>query len=339
MKKKGYNHNVPGMRHRRKGGQEPGDDGLDRSTPQTLPSLADAWQDRLEERNYSPRTVQMHKWALQSFLKWAQERDLTAPPEITRTHLESYQRWLFRYRQANGKPLAAGTQRQRLGALRRFFAHLTRSGHIPANPAADLELPRLSHPKLPKGLPRDELLALLALPEVSDPLGIRDRAILELFYATGIRRAELARLDLPDLDPNAATLHIRQGKGGKSRLVPVGKTALHWLDKYLTETRPRLVLDPAEQALFLSGYGERISTGHLGNWMKKTLKAAGINRPGCCHLLRHTCATHMLEGGADTRFIQQLLGHASLETTAIYTQVAITALQEAYNRTHPSAQG
>ena len=336
--KKGIN-NVPGMRHRRRGGQKSAEgDGLDRSAPDTLASLTDEWLSRLEERNYSPRTLEMHRWALKTFLQWAQDRDLTKPGAVTRPHLESFQGWLHRYRQANGKPLGVSTQRQRLGALKRLFAHLTKQNHIPANPAADLDLPRKPHQQLPKGLSRQELAAVLNVPDIRDPLGIRDRAILETLYATAARRSELVKLDLTDLDAEGGTMHIRQGKGGKSRLVPVARNALQWLGRYLDETRPRLVLDNTEQALFLSGYGERLSAVYLGNWVAKTVKQSEIGKTGSCHLMRHSCATHMLENGADIRLIQQLLGHSSLDTTSIYTEVAITHLKEVYNRTHPAAK-
>lgn len=327
------------MRGRRKGGlEDPETDGLDRSSPGTLACLTDDWLSHMEQRNYAARTLEKYRWSMRVFTTWAEERDLTKPESITRPHLESYQRWLYRYRKKNGQPLGVTTQRARLGAVQTFFAHLCKNNHLPANPAADLDLPRKSHRQLPKGLSREELTILLHAPDIRDPLGIRDRAILETLYATAARRSELVNLDLRDLDLQGGTVHIREGKGGKSRLVPVGGSALHWLERYLDETRPRLVLDTAEQALFLSGYGERISPGYLGNWVSRTIKAAGIGRRGGCHLLRHSCATHMLENGADIRLIQQLLGHASLDTTSIYTEVAIRHLKEVYNRTHPAAK-
>lgn len=330
--------NIPGMRHRRKGGQEASkDDGFDRSRPDTLASLIDQWQERLAQRNYSPRTLQAHKWALRAFLQWAEDRDLRNPADITKPILEGFQRWLYHYRQDNGKPLGVGTQRSRLGALQRFFAHLCKTNHLQANPAADLELPRKQRRKLPKGLSREEIATVLDLPDVRDPLGIRDRAMLETLYATAIRRSELVNLDMSDLDREGRTLHIRHGKGDKDRVVPVGERALQWLTAYLEHTRPRLVMDAAEPALFLSGYGERMSATYLGNWVRKTIEAARVSRVGSCHLFRHSCATHMLENGCDSRLIQQMLGHASAETTAIYTQVSITALRDAYARSHPSA--
>jgi len=327
------------LRGKRKGGTQAEDDGFDRSNPGTLASLADRWEAYLEERNYSPRTLNGHKWSLRNFLIWTNDRSLADPAEITKPILESYQRHLFKHRQTNGQPLAVSTQRNHLGTLQRFFAWLARHNHILANPAADLDLPRKPHRRLPKGLPTDELQTLLAIPDTRDPLGIRDRAILELLYASGTRRRELAKLQLADLDPQARTLHIHEAKGGKQRLVPVGQTALHWLQKYLLKTRPRLALDATEQTLFLTGYGEAFSPGSLGNLVKKMMKQAGINRSGSCHLMRHTAATHMLENGADIRLIQQYLGHAKLDTTSIYTEVAITHLQAVYQKTHPSATG
>ncbi len=320
-----------------KGGKTAEADNFDRSSPDTLASLVDRYKEKLDLLGYSKRTIEGHHWTLRSFLKWAHQRSLADPKAITKLHLESYQRWLHRYRKPNNKPLAISTQKQRLGAIQRLFAWLTRESHILANPASELELPRLPHRHLPKGLSQEELQSLLNLPDTTDPLGIRDRAILETFYATAIRRSELIHLDISDLDLNAQTLDVRQGKGSKSRLLPIGKNALYWLDKYLLTTRPKLQLNDTEGALFISGYGDRITSGYLGNWMRKMLTEAGINRAGGCHLLRHTCATHMLEGGADIRYIQQMLGHTSLDTTSIYTQVAITQLQQIYNETHPSA--
>lgn len=329
--------NIPGMRHRRRGGQQAAEDGFDRSHPDTLASLIDVWQQGLAQRNYSPRTLEAHKWALRAFLQWAEERDLRNPADITKPILEGFQRWLYHYRQQNGKALAVGTQRSRLGALQRFFAHLCKTNHLAANPAADLDLPRKQRRKLPRGLSHEEVSAVLAMPDTTDALGIRDRAMLETFYATGIRRSELVNLDLGDLDAEGKTLHIRQGKGDKDRVVPVGERALRWIESYLEHTRPRLQMDAGEPALFLSGYGKRLSAAYVGNWVRRTVEAARVSRVGSCHLFRHSCATHMLENGCDSRLIQQLLGHASADTTAIYTQVSIAALRDAYRRSHPSA--
>ena len=320
-----------------RGGQEKPEDGFDRSKPDTLASLVDAWLLRLKERNYSERTLQMNQGALRQFLGWAEERDLRKPEQFTKVHLESFQSYLWRWQKANGEPLGISTQRQRLGAIQRLFSHLCKTNHILANPASELELPRKKQRQLPKGLNQQELKDLMNVPDVSDPLGVRERAMLETLYATAVRRSELINLDVEDVDLIARTVHVREGKGGKNRLVPIGQRAVDWLQKYLQKTRPQLMVESTEKALFISGYGERLSSGYLGNWMKKTLRSAGIEKHGCCHLLRHSCATHMLENGADIRLIQQFLGHERLDTTSIYTQVAITHLQEIYKQTHPSA--
>ena len=171
----------------------------------------------------------------------------------------------------------------------------------------------------------------------ADPLGVRDRAMLELFYSCGLRRAELCRLELTDLNPERRTLTIRRGKGKKDRVVPVGARAVAWLERYLKEVRPRLCLDTRTPALFLTGYGDAFNPDVVSRMTADWMKAAGLK--GSCHLLRHTCATHMLEGGADIRYIQQLLGHEKLETTAIYAEVTIRQLQEVHARCHPSARG
>lgn len=319
----------------KKGGYEAAPDGFDRSKADTLASLIDEWFLRLEERNYSKRSVDGHKWALRTFVGWAEERDLRKPGQITKPILESYQRWLFRYRQKNGQPLGVGTQRSRLGAIQRFFAWLCRENRLAANPAADLELPRKQHRSLPKALSREEIAAVMSVPDISDPLGIRDRAILETLYATALRRREIAELDVEDLDLGRGVI-ICKGKGGKYRAVPIGQGATPWLKRYLEEVRPLLLVSVQEHAFFLTGYGERFNPNYIGNWVKRTLKKVGIDRPGSCHLLRHSCATHMHENGADIRFIQQMLGHARLDTTQIYTEVNIEHLKEVHARTHPS---
>jgi integrase/recombinase XerD len=334
-KKKGY-HNVPGMRNRRKGGRtETTPDGFDRSAPDTLASLADSWLDRLEERAYSKRTLDKTRWCLRDFLGWCQDRDLIDPATITKPILESYQRHLFHYRQKNGKPLGVTTQRDRLGALQRFFRWLCKENHLPANPAADLELPRKPAKTLPKALSADEIAALMATADTSDVLGIRDRCMLEFLYSSGLRRSELTGLDIDDVDPHRGLVTVRKGKGGKSRVLPLGDVAEHWFERYRDEARPRLELDTNERALFLSGYGTRLNPNYVGNWVKRTMTGVGIEKPGSCHLLRHSCATHMHDNGADIRFIQILLGHASLETTQIYTEVSIEKLRDVHARTHP----
>ena len=322
----------------KRGGQGAVRPDLDRSAPDSLALWLEVYLDSLRARNYSENTVLDRAHSIHLFLSWTAERDLTRAGQITRPILETFQRWLWRYTKPNGQRLGWSTQRGRLTTLKDWFRWLTRQNVILHNPASELELPRPEKRLPQEALSLAEITRLLAIPDVTDPLGVRDRAMLELFYSTGLRRAELCRLDLADLNTERRTLHVRQGKGKKDRIVPVGGRALAWLERYLKEVRPRLCLDTRTQTLFLTGYGAAFNPDVLSRMVAGWLKQAGLKRRSCCHLLRHSCATHMLENGADIRFIQQLLGHAKLDTTAIYTEVSIKQLQEVHARCHPSAK-
>jgi len=324
------------LRGREQGkGREAKPDGLDRSDSESLAVLADAFLLALEVKNYSARTLDTLRYALTLFLQWCQERELKRPETITKPILESYQRHLWNHRKKDSKPLSAGTQIGRLTAVRQLFKWLCKENHLPADPAAHLEMPRAEH-RLPKDtLSETEVSAVLNIPNITDPLGIRDRAMLELLYSTALRRTELARLELRDLNSDRKTLFVRKGKGSKDRIVPVGVRALEWVSRYLEGTRPLLQIDMAEQALFLTGYGRGFSPNSLGNLVTNAVRKA-LGKRGSCHLFRHACATHMFERGADTRIIQQLLGHSKLETTQIYTEVSIKLLQDVHERTHPT---
>ncbi len=319
------------------GGRTAQGDGLDRSRADGLACLMDGYLERLAVKHQSPRTIDTRRFALVLFVKWCQERELVTPQQITRPILEGYQRHLWRHRTKDDKPLAVGTQIGRLAAVRGLFKWLCRENWLSADPAAHLEMPKEEH-RLPSDtLSESEVGTILAAPDVGDLLGVRDRAMLELLYSTGIRRTELARLQLRDLHRERKTLHVA-GKGNKERIVPVGVRALAWLERYLATVRPLLAIHADEQALFLTGYGRGFSANSLGNLIKQHIEKAHPGRSGNCHLLRHACATHMLEHGADVRIIQQLLGHSKLETTQVYTEVSIRLLQDVHARTHPASQ-
>jgi integrase/recombinase XerD len=167
---------------------------------------------------------------------------------------------------------------------------------------------------------------------------VRDRAIVETLYSTGMRRGELSGLDLYDVDFDRGWVTIRQGKGAKDRVVPIGSRALAWIRKYLDEIRPELVLRADEPVLFLSTTGERIPATSLTLLVRRLFVAAGVTKKGSCHLFRHAMATLMLERGADIRYIQEILGHSTLETTQAYTKVSIQKLKEIHEATHPGAR-
>lgn len=302
----------------------------------SLPTCAADFLEHETARNFSPRTVQMHDFHLARFIVFCEERGITSVHDVTRPVVVRFQRFLFYYRSKRGRPLGVSSQSQALGAVRQMFRYLTRATVVYANPAADLELPRREQ-KLPKHtLTIDEVEKILAGIDAKNPMAIRDRAILETLYSTGMRRVELCCLKVFDLDEDRGILIIRQGKGKKDRVVPIGDRALAWMRKYLDEERPATALEPDDGWLFLTEDGEALSPGWLTQAVRRHIEHAGIAKTGSCHLFRHTMATLMLEGGADIRYIQEILGHASLETTQIYTRVSVQKLKEVHAMAHPA---
>jgi integrase/recombinase XerD len=300
-----------------------------------LTAYVSAHFDWMRVTGYSEDTVRARKTALRRFIVWCEERALRDPKDITKPILERYQRHLFYYRKVNGQPMTLGTQFGCLAPLKTFFKWLAKENHILYNPASEITLP-----KLPKHLPRvilsiQEVEAILREAEPTNPSGLRDRAMLETLYSTGLRRMELPGLALYDVDLTRRLVMVREGKGKRDRVVPIGERAAAWVDKYLQEARPQLLVGDAE-ALFLSDYGEPMAPEYVAERVRRYMHFAGIKKPGACHLFRHACATHMLENGADTRFIQALLGHAELGTTQIYTRVSIDKLRQIHDATHPA---
>ena len=209
--------------------------------------------------------------------------------------LERYQRHLYYYRDGKGKPMGFVHQAHHLSHLRAWFRWLCKQNLILFNPASEIELPKLGH-RLPKAiLSAKEAEKVLSQPKTHEPFGLRDRAMLEVLYSTGIRRSELSSLSLYSMDAERGTLMIRQGKGKKDRLIPIGKRAISWVERYLSEARPKLVINPNETALFLSNYGLAIEPDSLTEFVRKYIDSANIGKRGSCHLFRHTLATLMLE--------------------------------------------
>ncbi len=289
-------------------------------------------------RNYSERTVLTMLSGVRSFVEWARDRELEHANQISKPVVDTYQRWLFHYRNDEGKPMAFSSQRVRLQTVKNFFRWLTKQNVIASNPASELDMPRVER-RIPKAiLTEREVEKVLALADTTDVLGMRDRAMMEVFYSTGVRRHELARLDVFDIEPSRGVLTVRQGQGTKDRVVPIGDRALTWVAKYLDASRPHLVAPPDSTALFLSERGERLTLNYLTQHIRLYIEAAKLGKSGSCHLFRHSMATLMLEGGADVRMIQEMLGHADMSTTAIYTRVSIRHLKRVHDATHPGAK-
>ncbi|OGB22623.1 MAG: hypothetical protein A3I66_10995 [Burkholderiales bacterium RIFCSPLOWO2_02_FULL_57_36] len=283
----------------------------------------------------SEQTAKIRQRALDGFILWCDERGLQRPHDITRPILQRYQSHLYHTRKANGQPLSLNTQATRLLPIVAFFKWLARENHILHNPASDLELP-----KPPRQLPKHlmsvaDIETVLNQADISTPSGMRNRAMLETLYSSGIRRSELIHLTLYDVDTERGTLMVRQGKGNKDRFIPLGARACAWVARYVQEVRGQLALTLDQRTLFVTDYGEAFEKNRLSDMVKRHMLWAGF-KSGGCHAFRHAMATHMLENGADIRYIQVILGHSELSTTQIYTHVAIGKLKAVHALTHPA---
>ena len=311
---------------------------LEWSDPHCLLAQVDRHLSWLTVRGFAASSITFRRHELVAFCRWCAERGVMRPPDLNRVVIDLYQKHVAAWRKQDGTPLAAHSQSLKLGAVVTFCRWLTREKLILYNPASELELPKRAA-RLPRAvLTAEEAERVLAIPDVASPLGLRDRAILETFYSTGMRRSELGKLRLADVDARRGVIAVRQGKGSKDRFVPIGERALAWIRKYLEEIRPVLARFDDEGFLFLGADGDPIGGNHLSEIVAHAVIKADIGKQGSCHLFRHTAATLMLENGADIRFIQQMLGHASLDTTQIYTRVSIHQLKAVHDATHPGAR-
>ena len=301
--------------------------------PYSLAAHLQLYLEAIELKNFAEPTMKTRRFILGKLLNWCHERSLYHSTEITKPILDRYRRYLYDYRQENGRPLRFVTQHSRLSAIRAFFAFLARENLILYNPASELDLPKVEE-RLPMVLTVKEVEKVLAEVDLDSRFGIRDRAIIETLYSTGVRASELCRLELGHLDHDRGTVWIKQGKGRKDRIIPIGQRALLWVDKYLSDARDDQLSDIYEMALFLSKYGRGFTVSGLGKVTSRYVRAIG--KPGSCHVFRHSMATHMLEGGADIRYVQQMLGHGDLRSTETYTHVSIRKLKEIHAATHPA---
>lgn len=284
--------------------------------------------------NWSRRSVVSYEQNVRYFCDWlGSETEITELAQVTAETVAAYQTALLAAEKRNGERISVGTQHQRLSALKAFLGYLWREGKLLMNPAAQVVLP-----KKRRSLPRSDLtpkeaIRLIEAADTRSPLGMRDRAILEVLYATGMRNAELRALTLRDIGERTLTIHA--GKGGKDRVVPLGSIGWAALSDYVQEARPKLASRDGVHNIFLTKSGLALDALSVINAVKRAARRAGLKKHLHPHLLRHACATHMLKGGADIRHIQKLLGHASLQTTEIYTKVEISDLKAVHRLYHP----
>jgi len=288
------------------------------------------WESWLVARGAAPKTLRAYLADLTQLAEWAGAHDL-APEDLDHKRLRQFAGVL------SERGASKSTIARKLASARSFYRHLVDRGELEASPADLVTSPKRDQ-YLPRVLKEEDVAGLLDSIPASTPLELRDRAIFELAYATGLRAEELTELDTGDADFDAEELRVH-GKGGKERVVPIGEQAWRNLNAYLERGRPLLARegDSGERAIFLSKSGRRLGTADLRRRLRAWAQRAGLPPGATPHTLRHSFATHLLEGGADLRTIQELLGHSTISTTQTYTRVESRRLRKVYARAHPRA--
>jgi len=286
--------------------------------------LADSWLKHLRVRGYARGTLEVYASILRSFLAWLKGEGIGDPMDITPDLVERYFLVESQRTSRYGKPLAPLSIEHVRTVLSGFFRHLVRREILLGHPMEGLDFGKAPQ-RFRRPPSRRALSRLLAAPGF-DPVGLRDRAIFETFYSSGIRRAELCNLDLTDVDRASGSLFVRQGKGGRDRIVPIGERALRAVGDYLLRGRPDL--DPIGPALFVSRMGIRFPKTSLNLLFREYSERLKLDPPITPHLLRHAFATDLLANGAPVAHVQAMLGHAKVETTAVYTHVNVSRLKE-----------
>ena len=301
-----------------------------------MKELLNQWIQDLRRQSKADLTLYGYDKHVSLFINWSEERDITAVTAVSRSILESYARYLTKAPLGlKGKPLRAVSQQSRLIPVRLFFNWLSENRILVYNPARELVLPKEPGFRIKDTLTVQEVEALLSCCDLKTGLGIRDRAMMEVLYSTGIRKKELIGLKPEDINFDEGIIKVTEGKGDKQRLVPIGERALAWTEKYLERVREKLTFNKVhDDKLFITQNGKPLK--HLGEVIEQYKKKAGIKKKGRSHLFRHTMATLMLKNGADIRAIQEILGHAMLKTTQRYTHLCIDHLKEVHTKTHPA---
>ncbi len=297
--------------------------------------LREKYKEYLLVLNFSPSTVKNRALYLEKFFRWLVEMEIRQVTGVTRETMRDYQTHLAEQVTKEGEPWSVLTQNNALQSVKGFFRFLAEEEYLLGDPARSIR-----YAKKPKRLPRSilsagEMKTLLKAPDTGTALGYRDRAILELLYSTGLRREEVNQLKVEDVDWEEGFVRVNQGKGGKDRVVPLGKIASRYLENYVKSVRPMLLKDHSKRELFLSMRGGRMSKNVVWAIVKRCTEESGLRKKVSPHTFRHTCATLMLKNKANLRHVQELLGHSSLDTTQVYTAVTVADLKAIHRKCHP----
>lgn len=288
------------------------------------------FKDILKSRGYSKATVTSYSEHLSYFNGWLKDSGIGDLKQITADVIGNYQAFVWQ------KPLAAETKAVYMRAVKRLFEHLVESNQLLVNPAEGIVETNRKNRKLAPVLSQGQIKRILEQPNLSITTGLRDRAVLEVLYATAIRRGELLNLHVYDADLKDKVLYIRKTKNRVQRVVPLTKSAVAHVKEYLTHIRPKWAKKvPKQRKLFLINTGKALNGAALQAMIRKHRIDAKIKQPVSAHTFRRTCATHMLRSGADIRYVQALLGHRSLKSTQVYTRVAVADIKQTHNKTHP----
>ena len=300
-----------------------------------LDELLHRFQGDLQIRNYSARTVTDYGYNLALLFQFLEQRQITDIQSVTSATLADFQRWVYYQPTKQGTPRGVLNQNGILAAVKSFCRFLKVEGYLAADPAEGIEYARE-----PRSLPRNvltpqEAKRIIEAVDTTTVLGYRDRTILEVLYATGIRNEELRNLTVADVNLEEGLLRVNHGKGGKDRVTPLGQMASRFLDTYINGIRPQLLGERHGDRLFLSFRGNPIDAHSVGDLVKRHAKLARVKKHVTPHVWRHTCATHLVKNNANLRHVQDLLGHGSLATTERYLRLTIADLKEAHARFHP----
>lgn len=295
----------------------------------------DEYAQSLAVRNMASRTVSCTRWKLGKFTEYLARNNITNIDGIHKETIRAYQVELYQTINTRGRQNSVSYQNDMLSAVKQFMRFLHERDYIVSDPAKDVR-----YAKQPQSLPRgiltpSEARKIIHAPDTKTAIGYRDRTILEVLYTTGIRKEELNNLTLNDVDYRDGFLRIIRGKGNKDRIVPLGRIACRYLENYIKTVRPELIKDPYNPHLFLSLRGKGLSKNRVWDLVKKYAQKAKVRKNVHPHTFRHTCATAMLKNKADLTSIRKMLGHASLNTTQIYTHLTITDLKDVHKRCHP----
>jgi len=289
---------------------------------------------QLKVKGYAFNTIEIYRKNLDQFTAWLTGRTITDIRAVTRQVILDYQAYVM------AQPVAMETKALKIRAVKRLFEYLEDSHQLLVNPTEGIVETCRKNFKIGPVLSVSEMQKLLEQPNLSWPGQIRDRAIMEVFYSTAIRLDELMGLEVYHVDIKSRVIYVRKGKGNRQRVVPLGKQAAHFLTEYLNRIRPIYARkNPKTRNLFLCQNGRPITRGAIRARLKEYRQSAGIDKPVSPHVFRRSCATHLLQGGADIRYVQKLLGHKEIKTTQQYTKIKPTEVKAIHNKTHPNQKG